>query len=419
MGATISAEPAPADGQAGMRGVFAWAFVAQGFSSATNFGLTVIAGHVLGPSALGIVTVGFAGYLLVAGLQRAAVLQPTIAFAAPRSPDERRTLAEAGLTIGLAGAAAATLVVAVIGAVAGGGIGRGLLLFAPWLVPALLQEFWKAILFQEGRGAAAAASDVARFAVLAASAPALLAWRHDYVIVAGWGFGSAVGLVVALVGFPGRPSRPRPAFAAWRNRAWGLGRWLGAREVVFQVLTYATVLVLAVVIGTHNLGGLRAAEALFSPFSLLAAALVLPALPALARAAEREHGPALHLAFRICALALAIGLAYMAVMAGVGRWLLVRLFGGAFSPYRGLVWPMAASQVFSAAGVAFTLLLSAEKRGRASFVAGALLGAGTLACATGLATEYGTSGAAWGMAAGAGIGSAAVTLLAVRRKALL
>src|SRR5207244_3105721 len=142
--------------------------------------------------------------------------------------------AECGLTVGLVGAAAATLVVAVVGLAVGGDIGRGLLLFAPWLVPALLQELWKAILFQEGRGAAAAASDCVRFAVLAASIPAVIAWRRDDVIVGGWGLGATVGLVVALGRLPAHPIGLRRAFSTWRSRAWTLGRWLGAREVVFQ-----------------------------------------------------------------------------------------------------------------------------------------------------------------------------------------
>ncbi len=101
MSVAPDAERSTWDGQVAIRGVFAWAFVAQGFSSATNFGLAVVAGHALGPAHLGIITVGFAGYLLVAGLQRAIVLQPTIAYGASRSADERRSLAECGLTVGI------------------------------------------------------------------------------------------------------------------------------------------------------------------------------------------------------------------------------------------------------------------------------------------------------------------------------
>jgi O-antigen/teichoic acid export membrane protein len=398
------------------RRVFAWGFVAQAFSSATNFGLAVIAGRLLGPGGLGVVVVGFAGYQLVAGLQRALVIQPTVAHAAPLPDVERRWLAACSLTFVAYSGAAATFVVALVGVGVGGSIGRGLLIFAPWIIVALLQELWKTILFQESRGAAGAMSDCARFSVTALSIPVVLLWRHDYVVVGGWGLGSVAGLVVGMASFPRRPERVRTAVDAWRRRAWSLGRWLGAREVIFQLLTYATVLLLALILGSSNLGGLRSAEALFSPFSLVAAALVLPALPALSRAVASSRRSALRLAFRICAAAVAFGLAYMAVMAFVGPWLLVHLFGRSFLPFRGLVWPMAATQVFSAAGVSFTLLLSAEKRGRASFVAGLALAIATAACTVGLARAYAVTGAAWGMAAGAGVGSAAVIYLALRRR---
>ena len=72
--------------------------VAQVFSSPTNFALTVVAGRLLGPAGLGVVVVGFSVYQLVAGLQRAIVMQPIVADAAPRGATERRWLADSGLS---------------------------------------------------------------------------------------------------------------------------------------------------------------------------------------------------------------------------------------------------------------------------------------------------------------------------------
>jgi O-antigen/teichoic acid export membrane protein len=396
--------------------LFAWGFIAQAFSSATNFCLTLIAGRLLGPAGLGVVVVGFGAYQLVAGLQRAIVMHPIVADAAPLRGAERRWLAQSGLTVVACCGLFATFVVGVVGLAVAGPVGRGLLLFAPWLVAAVLQEFWKAILFQEGRGIAAAVSDFVRFSVMALSLPVALVWTHDYVVVSGWGLGAAAGLAAGFAWVPGRPEQLRKAFAAWRERAWGLGRWLAAREIVYQMFTYSSVLILALILGTNGLGGLRSAEALFSPFSLVAAALVLPALPALSRAAAVSHRQALRLAVRICAVAVGFGLTYMAVMAFVGPWLLVHLFGSSFSPFTNLVWPMAAVQVLNAAGVAFTLLLLAEKRGRASLVSGVAASAATIVSATALALVYGVQGAVWGMATGSGVGSVAVIYLALRKR---
>lgn len=411
------AEPASATDvpPVGARRDFAWGFVAQVFSSATNFGLALMAGRLLGPAGLGIVVIGFGGYHLMAGLQRALVTQPIVAHAAPLSADERRKFAEAGLTIVGGSGVVAMLVVGVIGVGVGGSVGRALLIFAPWLVVALLQEFWKTVLFQEGSGAAGAASDCVRLGAMVLIIPVILAWKHDYVVVGAWGLASAAGLAVAIASFPMRPRAMRVSVDLWRRHASKLGRWLGAREVIYQMLTYATVVALALIIGTHDLGGLRSAEALFSPWSLIAAALVLPALPALSRAAAVSQQHSNHLAVRISLAATALGLAYFALMALVGPWLLVHLFGGDFSSFEDLVWPMGVGQVCYSASFAFNLLLAAEGRGPATFVAGGVWAFATFACTAGLAAAYGVTGAAWGMAAGAAIGSMFVVWLSMRR----
>lgn len=388
--------------------------MAQAFSSAANFALTVLAGRLLGPGGLGTVVIGFAAYQLVAGLQRAVVTQPLIAQAAPLPAIERRALASAGFVVVVVTGLFATVVLLTAGLVVGGRAGTGLLVFVPWLVLALLQEFLKALLFQEGRGSLGAVSDGTRFCVMAATLPLVLAWRNPYAVVAAWGLGTAAGLVVELSRFRVPVVRLDASFRAWRERAWQLGRWLGAREVVYQLLSAATVLALASILGTADLGGLRSAEALFSPFSLVAAALILPALPALSRALATSRRSAERLALRITVGAVAAGSAYFLLMIAAGPWLLTHLFGKSFSDFQGLVWPMAAAQLCYAAAFAFNALLSAEKRGSASFVTGATLSISILLLATSLAAGYGVMGAAWGMAGGAALGSLASVTLGLR-----
>ena len=304
--------------------------------------------------------IGYAAYQLIAGLVRAVLTQPVIAYAAPLAAGERHWFARVCMTIVGAVGIVASVVLAGVGLLVGGSVGRGVLIFAPWVLVSLLQEFWKAILFQEGRGGAAAASDAVRFGVLAVTLPIAFTWENDYVVVGAWGLSAAAGLLVAIAFYRVRPEALRVAIDAWRSRASKLGRWLGAREVGYQIFTYATILSLALILGTSDLGGLRSAEALFSPFSLIAAALVLPALPALSRAAAESHATAKALAFRVGALATAVGLAYIIPMLFIGDWLLAHLFGESFASFGDLVWPMASAQVFSAAGFSFTVLLSAE-----------------------------------------------------------
>jgi O-antigen/teichoic acid export membrane protein len=393
---------------------FGWGLVAQVFSSATNFGFALLAGRLLGPGGLGLLFIGFSGYFLVLALQRATVTQPLIVHSATLPAVDRLQLAGSGITvIALTGAAAGCLF-GLLGLGVGGHAGRGLLLFAPWLIPSLLQEYWKAILFQEGKALAGATSDVVRFGAMCTAALLVLVRHADYMIAASWGLGACAGLVIALVGLRTLPKPPREALRLWGGKAWALGRWLGVREVLFQTGTYSTVLVLASVLGTADLGGLRAAQALFSPFSLIDAAFVLPGLPAISRALRVSRHTAWQLAVRISGAALLLAAGYLVVMTFAGPWLLTSLFGHSFAPFDSLIWPVAVAQLLGSASLAFPMLLMAERRGIESALAAAVGSAATFGCAALLAVGYGVTGAAWGWTAGTAVIAATFVLIAMR-----
>jgi O-antigen/teichoic acid export membrane protein len=393
---------------------FAWGFIGQGFSSATNFTLSLMAGRLLGPSGLGIVFIGFAAYQLVAALQRAVVTQPVIAHAAPSQAARRGLLIGSGFTAVLCTGVAASAVLGIAGALVVADAGRALLLFAPWLTVVVLQDYWKAVLFQEGRAGVAAATDVVRFALMAGGYFVALAWTRDFVIVGVWGFAGAAGLAVGVAALPVRMHGARAVLAAWRANLGILAGWLGAREVIFQAATYGTVLALSLIIGNTALGGLRSAEALFSPFSLIAAAFALPALPALSRALVGSRGAGVRLAARISVAALAAAGMYFVAMVFAGAWLLTHLFGPEFAPYKTLIWPMGLSQLALSATFAFTVLLIAGRRGRAAFAVGLVHSTALLLLTTTLGHEHGVLGAAWGMALTATAAGLAVVIAALR-----
>ena len=75
-----------------------WGMVDQLFSSATNFGLSLLAGRLLGPSGLGVVLIGYFAYLACLSLLRALVSDPLVALAAPLSTAARGRAVRFGLT---------------------------------------------------------------------------------------------------------------------------------------------------------------------------------------------------------------------------------------------------------------------------------------------------------------------------------
>jgi O-antigen/teichoic acid export membrane protein len=410
--ATAPASPYRWDAEA--RNV-SWGFADQALSSATNFGLSVLAGQTLGPAGLGVVFVGFVGYLVPLGFQRALLTEPLVASSAARSPETRARIARCGLTLALLGALAATAVLTIVGLAVSGRIGRGLLLFAPWLVPLLLQDFWRSVLFRDRRGIAATMNDGAWLVAMAAAAPLVLLTQSEWIVVASWGAGAAAGAALGFAQMRAAPERLRVAVDWWRAEAWPLGRWLGTSSLFYAVTSYATIAVLVEVLGTRQVGGLQAVISVFAPLSLVSSALAFPGLPAIARALVVSIRRARKLAAGLSLTAVAGIAVYMAVLNLSGKGLLGFFFGRSFRGFSSLVWPVASGQLAAGAAIGFFLLLKAQKRGRAVMLAGAVGWVATPGLATWLAVTHGLNGAAWGLSASAALSGLVAIVLALTR----
>src|SRR5687768_13341149 len=117
-------------------GPMVWGFVAQACSSATNFGLSILAGRLLGPAGLGVMFLGFTGYLLALGFQRQLITDPYVAMSAAQPGRERADATRRAFALVVLWSAGTTLLVLVVGSLVPGAVGRGLRLFVPWLAAA-------------------------------------------------------------------------------------------------------------------------------------------------------------------------------------------------------------------------------------------------------------------------------------------
>jgi O-antigen/teichoic acid export membrane protein len=385
----------------GGRRALGWGFVDQSFSSATNFGLTLIAGRILGPAGLGRVFLGFSVYLVVLSLQRRLLTEPLIAATSSADKEEARTAARLALTMSLMASTAAAIGTAMIGSVVPGFAGRGLVLIAPWLVPALLQDVWRNVLFRDGRGGGAAANDGAWFVVMALMVP--LAWTRevDWAVVAAWGAGATGGAIIGFVQTGLMPGPIGRAWRWWRRDALPFGKWNAGAAMVGSLGGNASAFIISAILGAQALGGLRAAQSIFAPLTLIIPAISLPGLPAVARARARGFVPARRLALRLSALALASAGAFVLVLVAGGWRLLPLLFGDEFLQFRELIWPISTAQMFTAAGVGLLLLMKAERRGRTLLLNRAIGTSIALTFVTVFALMYGLVGAAWGTGVGA------------------
>lgn len=384
-----------------------WGFADQTFSSATNFALAVIAGRALGPSGLGTVTIGFSVYLIALGLQRRLLTEPLLVGAADADVGIRERAARHGVTVALFAGAVATATALVLSRLLPGFGGRGVWLMVPWVLPALVQDFYRNVLFRDRRAMAAAVNDLVWLVAMLAMVPFAWANASDTAVMAAWGIGAVAATLLGCAQTRILPAGVRSSIAWWRADAWPFGKWNAGAGIVANLGGNLGSWVVAAILGSAALGGLRSAQSVFAPLTLITPAVTLPGLPAVARASKRGFLEARRLALILSAVAFAATLVFVAFLALGGWRILPFLFGDSFSRFRGLIWPIATGQLFVAAGVGMLVLIKAQRRGRVLFVNRAISAGISIVLVTILAWSFGLIGAAWGTAA-AGIASTAI-----------
>ena len=382
----------------------AWGFVDQSFSSATNFGLAILAGRALGAQGLGSIVIGLTVYLIALGFQRSLISDPLVAVSAALSERARRLQARHALTLVLVGAASVTLAMIAVGTVLAGSAAQGLLYFAPWLLAALLQDACRVVLLsRDGRGRAAALNDGIWLVTMLLLLPIPLTHPTGWAVVTTWGAGAAVAALVGLAQVQIIPARLSPSLRWWRREASHLARWLAASTVSYTLGAHLTTFLLGAIVGVAALGGLRATSTAFGPLSLVIPALALPGLPAITRAYRGSRHAALTSALHLTLIALVVTSAYSALFL-LYPGLLPMIFGSSFAGFEDLVLPIALAQIVGASTIGFGLLLQAERRGRALFLCRTTTSVATLSFTAASALAWGVTGAAW-----AGVASAAVS----------
>jgi O-antigen/teichoic acid export membrane protein len=382
-------------------GSYVWGFADQALVSGTNLGLSLLAGRVLGPAGLGVVFLGFTGYALGLSFQRALVTTPLVASSAtlPRDDRDDRTRAALGVVLLFATGTAATF--ALLGLALDGAVGHGLLVFAPWVAAALVQDFWRVILFRDERPRAVAVNDGVWLGVALVGAVVASRLDTDWAVVGAWGAGAVVAASIGFVQFSTGVLSPRRSLAWWRAEAWAFGRWLALHETLYSIASYLLAVVLAAAAGARALGGLRAAETLFAPFSLIGPALTLPGLPAMTRAQRASPASARRLTLWLTIAPGALTAAYLALMLVVGERVLELLYGAEFASFAKLIFPLGIWQLALALGIGLTIALKAQRRGTEIVVAGAIGSLVTVVTMSALTIAFDIFVGAWGLAAGA------------------
>jgi O-antigen/teichoic acid export membrane protein len=386
-----------------------WGFTTQAFSSLSSLLLTVLAARTLGPDGLGAVTLAFAVYLLALGLARSLVTEPLIAFTSSCSSSVARTFTRHALTLTVAISACAALAMGAGAIPLDGDLGNALLAMAPWLVPALVQDFCRSVLFRNRQERNAAALDAVWLGTMAVALPLCVVSQSVWFVIASWGVGACAGAALGLRLVHTGPSRIGDALRDWRRECWPLGRWLGAEGVVYAGSLLATTYVILNVLGSAALGGLRAVQSIYAPLTVIVPALTLPGLPATARALSRSRRAALSTSARYTVAALCVTGAYVVVLLPLADPFIAVVFGDGFEAFASLALPIGLGQLLIAGALGSSLLLRVELRGRSIFVARMAGAVTSLAAVAPLSRLWGIEGAAYSIVLGAAITTGLLT----------
>jgi O-antigen/teichoic acid export membrane protein len=393
----------------------------QVLSSLTNFALNILVVATVSTDAYGTFALVFALYIVARGVIQALVAQPLLVrhtepdrlVGDERGPARVYSLAlGSSIGVGLVG----TVLLAGGSLLGTGDLRASLLVLAAVLPGLMLQEVQRGVYFAQGRPAGALVIDGAWAVAQLALVGGLLAAGHQEVqwLILAWGISGTISAVLA-VGVERLAIRLRGA----------LGWMLGVRDLsipffgeimTLRLSTQGVVFVLAGVGGLGAVGAFRSAQVLFSPLNVLLQAVPMVGIPEGVRLLQRDPlgfrrlmvvaGAAITFAFALwCAVVLLLPDA-------VGE----RLLGDSWSAAAGILPESSIFYVATAAGLGALIALRALQAARASFAARATGSAVGLLLGSVGAASSGASGAAWGLGAGAIVGSALLWLALARRR---
>jgi O-antigen/teichoic acid export membrane protein len=379
----------------------------QGVSSASNFAVAVVVAHLAGIRGLGVFSVGYAAWLLVASLHRSLITDPMTI-----ERDARSAAARQRIRVGLAaevvlGTTAACLTAATgaiflgIGAASGAsgwsGAGEGLLTVAIFVPFLSVQDFWRWVGFMAGRPGRSLANDCtfAGVQALAFVAIALAPGRPSPgLVIGGWGLGALAGCVYGCWTYRLLP-RYSGGIGLLTSR-WQLSRWLVGNDLALWGTNQGYLLLAGLLLGPVELGGLKAAQTLVTgPAFVLLQAGGSIGLPEATSALALEGHSGLRRVTRRMSLAAFVAIGGLAlIVIAFGGQLLGLVYGSQFRSLHTAASLLAVAYAVGALGLGPIMALKATRRTRTLF-ADMLTGLTfSLVGALALAHPYGINGVA-------------------------
>jgi O-antigen/teichoic acid export membrane protein len=388
----------------------------QCLSSVSNFAVGVVVARLSGPAGLGVFSLAYASWLLLASIHRSLITDPMAIEGDARHPDNRlgiRRGAASELILGTIAAVGFAVVGGILIGVGQRTFGMAMLAVAPWLIVLLLQDYWRWVGFMTAQPMKSLVNDIL-FDVVEAVAFSLVlvsGLRGPAIILAAWGAGALVGALYGFVQFrllghlgPRRSLRDglrtaaEPIAEGWAllRRHWGISRWIVANSLMNWGASQAYVFIAGFILGPAGLGGLKAAQTLVTgPSMVLIQAGGSIGLPEASKAYAERGWPGL---FKVSRLVTAASVASVAtgtiVIALFGHQLLSMVYGPKFAHLQTAAVLFGIAQTVSVAGLGCILVLKATRNTRSLLWTVAVALVASVVGVTVLTSAYGVNGAA-------------------------
>jgi O-antigen/teichoic acid export membrane protein len=370
--------------------------VDKGVSSASNFATGVVVARLAGAAQFGQYMLTLMIWLVVVGLHRSLITEPVIVTS--RDSDDRTVLAHgvgAELLLGIVvGGLVAVAGLVALGA--GAGVGLLMLVLSPFLVPLLVQDYWRAMAFQQRRPGLALANDLvfATVQVVVIAGSWLLGWRSAGYVIVAWGAGATAGALLGLYWFPA-VGRLRDGWRLLR-RLWPQSRWMLADQFTGFASDQAFLVLLAFLLTPVDYGGFRAALALLGPLVVLLHAGCYVGLPEASRRAEPGDRAALRRFTRQLTAGMIVCAAiYGILVATTGKLLLGRVYGVEFTRFGPLATLAVIQYFLSLCVFGQGIALKATGQMRRLWRARLLVAAASLTSTVAFVPWFGVTGAGW------------------------
>ena len=264
----------------------AWGLSDQILSSASNFLIAFLAANQLTAGDFGSFVLALAICNLVGWLARALASDPLSVAHAGDEPNSLRKAVRASATTALLVGTLSGLVVAGIGLTLGGDLGL-LFLVASLVLPGVtLQDNLRFGLLVAKRPRAMFLNDLVWLVLqVPLLVVVLVAEGSPAALLAVWG---ASGTICALIGLrqagvlPGTLGAIKP----WLARHKTLWPYFAVENLVFQSTNVALIIIVSALASLEEVGGVRAALLLFTPFTVLSRGIVSVIVPEFARRAN-------------------------------------------------------------------------------------------------------------------------------------